>query len=49
MIINKYHLRYPLEEEVLMINTLTGAVDFFSHDLINLIDKLQYTDYKKIN
>ena len=29
MIINKYHLRYPLNEEVLMINTLTGAVDFF--------------------
>ncbi len=48
MIINKYHLRYPLNEEVLMINTLTGAVDFFSHDLINFIDTLSYRDYKNL-
>ncbi len=34
MIINKYHLRYPLTEEVLMIKHLsTGAADFFLKDL----------------
>ncbi|WP_281886803.1 radical SAM/SPASM domain-containing protein [Paenibacillus sp. YYML68] len=41
MILNKFHLRYPLDDkETLFINTLTGALDYFSNDVIEYIDRL---------
>ncbi|WP_019639517.1 radical SAM/SPASM domain-containing protein [Paenibacillus fonticola] len=40
MIVNRYMLRFPVGDEVLLINTLTGAVDFFSYELVQIMDQL---------
>lgn len=44
MIKNKYHLRYPFDDAVLCINTLTGAVDFFSDEMLELLDSVDRVD-----
>ncbi|MEC0131761.1 radical SAM/SPASM domain-containing protein [Paenibacillus odorifer] len=41
MIVNKYHLRYEFDEKNLVINTLTGAVDFFSAEMLDLLDSAE--------
>lgn len=41
MIVNKYYLKYEFDEKALVINTLTGAVDFFSPEMLALLDSAE--------
>ncbi|MBA4532857.1 radical SAM/SPASM domain-containing protein [Brevibacillus halotolerans] len=49
MIKSRYYLRYDLEKEILVINTLTGSVDYFSKEMIGLFDKLESVECSELS